>query len=118
MFIIALILLHKTLNISLPDIYFMEAAKEILRRILCDDDELNDATDILERFIELDDQNVMNWHSESAVIEHDSEYQADLLGKLRNGELVNQALVGFEPSYCITKKGRELYNEYIKVSHH
>ncbi|MEK6861085.1 MAG: hypothetical protein AABY07_03875 [Nanoarchaeota archaeon] len=90
----------------------MEDPKETLRKILCDDEELNDAAEILERLIELDDKSIANWHSESAVIEHDSEYQADLLRKLKDGGLVNRALFGFEPSYCIIKEGRDLYTKY------
>lgn len=90
----------------------MEDAKETLRKILCDDEELNNAAKILERLLELDDKKTANWHSESAVIDYDSEYQASLLRKLHDGELVNKASFGFEPSYTITEKGRGLYNKY------
>jgi hypothetical protein len=96
----------------------MEDPKETLRKILCDDEELNDAVEILEKLIELDDRKVANWHSESVVIDHDSEYQAyhlkNLLRKFHDGGLVNRALFGHEPAYAITKKGKELYNEYNK----
>jgi len=90
----------------------MEDPKETLRKVLCDDNVLNDAVEILERLVKLEDKKVENWHCESAVIERDSKYQTDILGKLRNGGLVSRALVGFEPSYAITKNGRELYSKY------
>ena len=88
----------------------MRNSKERLRKILCDDEELNDAVEILEKLVELDDKNTANWHIQSVVIEDASEYQTGLLIKLHYGGLVNRALFGFESSYAITKEGRTLYD--------
>ena len=97
----------------------MRNSKERLRKILCDDEELNDAVEILEKLVELDDKNTANWHIQSVVIEDASEYQTCLLIKLHYGGLVNRALFGFEfgfeSSYAITKEGRTLYDDIKNI---
>jgi len=87
----------------------MAAIKEEFRAMLISDSELEIAVNVLGKFYNAQKSGKQNWYSALAV--GIKEYEAPYIKRLHGAGLLNQSSVGMFSSYCVTDKGKEIYEQ-------